>query len=163
MYINVKGGIFMFNYHLTASEALPIMLAAFERYKEDPQPSSALKETVESLEQELENGVYCIGYQLEEELVAMSKYKWMPNALYFSRLSVLPSYQRRGIASKLVDELARMALAQHKAFLQCKVRKSEAGNIALYTKLGFTITTEELYTNLNGEVMAIVSMEKIIQ
>lgn len=153
----------MFNYHLTASEALPIMLAAFERYKEDPQPSSALKETVESLEQELENGVYCIGYQLEEELVAMSKYKWMPNALYFSRLSVLPSYQRRGIASKLVDELARMALAQHKAFLQCKVRKSEAGNIALYTKLGFIITTEELYTNLNGEVMAIVSMEKIIQ
>lgn len=153
----------MFNHHLTASEALPIMLAAFERYKEDPQPSSALKETVESLEQELENGVYCIGYQLEEELVAMSKYKWMPNALYFSRLSVLPSYQRRGIASKLVDELARIALAQHKAFLQCKVRKSEAGNIALYTKLGFTITTEELYTNLNGEVMAIVSMEKIIQ
>lgn len=153
----------MFNYHLTASEALPIMLAAFERYKEDPQPSSALKETIESLEQELENGVYCIGYQLEDELVAMSKYKWMPNALYFSRLSVLPSYQRRGIASKLVDELARMALAQHKAFLQCKVRKSEAGNIALYTKLGFTITTEELYTNLNGEVMAIVSMEKIIQ
>ena len=72
-------------------------------------------------------------------------------------------YQRRGIASKLVDELARMALAQHKAFLQCKVRKSENGNIALYTKLGFTITTEELYTNLNGEVMAIVSMEKIIQ
>ena len=153
----------MFNHHLTASEALPIMLAAFERYKEDPQPSSALKETVESLEQELENGVYCIGYQLEDELVAMSKYKWMPNALYFSRLSVLPSYQRRGISSKLVDELARMALAQHKAFLQCKVRKSEAGNIALYTKLGFTITTEELYTNLNGEVMAIVSMEKIIQ
>lgn len=153
----------MFNYHLTASEALPIMLAAFERYKEDLQPSSALKETVESLEQELENGVYCIGYQLENKLVAMSKYKWMPNALYFSRLSVLPSYQRRGIASKLVDELARMALAQHKAFLQCKVRKSEAGNIALYTKLGFTITTEELYTNLNGEVMAIVSMEKIIQ
>ena len=153
----------MFNHHLTASEALPIMLAAFERYKEDPQPSSALKETIESLEQELENGVYCIGYQLEDELVAMSKYKWMPNALYFSRLSVLPSYQRRGIASKLVDELARMALAQHKAFLQCKVRKSEAGNIALYTKLGFTITTEELYTNLNGEVMAIVSMEKIIQ
>lgn len=153
----------MFNHHLTASEALPIMLAAFERYKEDPQPSSALKETVESLEQELENGVYCIGYQLEEELVAMSKYKWMPNALYFSRLSVLPSYQRRGIASKLVDELARMALAQHKALLQCKVRKSENGNIALYTKLGFTITTEELYTNLNGEVMAIVSMEKIIQ
>lgn len=154
----------MFNYHLTVSEALPIMLAAFERYKENPQPSSALKETVESLEQELENGgIYCIGYQLEDELVAMSKYKWMPNALYFSRLSVLPSYQRRGIASKLVDELARMALAQHKAFLQCKVRKSEAGNIALYTKLGFTITTEELYTNLNGEVMAIVSMEKIIQ
>lgn len=153
----------MFNHHLTASEALPIMLAAFERYKEDPQPSSALKETVESLEQELENGVYCIGYQLEDELVAMSKYKWMPNALYFSRLSVLPSYQRRGIASKLVDELARMALAQHKALLQCKVRKSENGNIALYTKLGFTITTEELYTNLNGEVMAIVSMEKIIQ
>ena len=154
----------MFNYHLTASEALPIMLAAFERYKENPQPSSALKETVESLEQELENGgIYCLGYQLEDELVAMSKYKWMPNALYFSRLSVLPSHQRRGIASKLVDELARMALAQHKAFLQCKVRKSEAGNIALYTKLGFTITTEELYTNLNGEVMAIVSMEKIIQ
>ena len=154
----------MFNYHLTASEALPIMLAAFERYKEDPQPSSALKETVESLEQELENGgIYCLGYQLEDELVAMSKYKWMPNTLYFSRLSVLPSHQRRGIASKLVDELARMALAQHKAFLQCKVRKSEAGNIALYTKLGFTITTEELYTNLNGEVMAIVSMEKIIQ
>ncbi|RUS53675.1 hypothetical protein QI30_14685 [Kurthia sp. 3B1D] len=153
----------MFNHHLTASEALPIMLAAFERYKEDPQPSSALKETIESLEQELENGVYCIGYQLEDELVAMSKYKWMPNALYFSRLSVLPSYQRRGIASKLVDELARMALAQHKAFLQCKVRKIENGNIALYTKLGFTITTEELYTNLNGEVMAIVSMEKIIQ
>lgn len=154
----------MFNYHLTASEALPIMLAAFERYKEDPQPSSALKETVESLEQELENGgIYCLGYQLENKLVAMSKYKWMPNALYFSRLSVLPRHQRRGIASKLVDELARMALTQHKALLQCKVRKSEAGNIALYTKLGFTITTEELYTNLNGEVMAIVSMEKIIQ
>ena len=152
----------MFNHHLTASEALPIMLAAFERYKEDLQPSSALKETVESLEQELENGVYCIGYQLEEELVAMSKYKWMPNALYFSRLSVLPSRQRRGIASKLVDELARIALAQHKTLLQCKVRKSEAGNIALYAKLGFTITNEEQYTNLNGEVMAIVSMEKII-
>lgn len=155
----------MFNHRLTASEALPIMLAAFERYKEgDQQPSSALKETVESLEQELENGgIYCLGYQLEEELVAMSKYKWMPNALYFSRLSVLPSHQRRGIASKLIDELTYMALSQHKALLQCNVRKSEDGNIALYTKLGFTITTEQQYTNSNGDVIPIVSMEKIIQ
>lgn len=153
----------MFIHQLTATKALPIMLAAFERYKNDPQPSSALNETIASFEQELENGIYCIGYQLDGELVAMSKYKWMPNALYFSRLSVLPSHQRRGIASKLINELTHMALSQQKALLQCNVRKSEDGNIALYTKLGFTITTEQQYTNSSGDVIPIVSMEKIIQ
>ena len=144
------------------AQILHVMHEAFARYKDDAIPSSALSETVQSLQQEMQAGVEVFGTMQHNEIIAIVKVAQKMDKLYFSRLSVLPIYQGQGVASALVNELVQIAQLKGLPIIQCKVRKSERANIALYEKLGYKIVSEEETVSKTGFSMPTVTMEKWI-
>lgn len=139
-----------------------VMHLAFERYKEDPIPSSALVETPQTIENELQKGIRVWGGKINEQLIAIVKVATQGDALYFSRLSVIPSMQGKGYAKQVVCFIEQQAKMEGKRHVTCKVRSSEEGNIQLYRQLGFEIVTEETIPNILGQKIQTVSMRKVI-
>lgn len=143
-----------------SKQIIDVIHAAFKRYESDPMPSSALSETSEMIEENINDGMIILGAYVNEQLVGFVKVTNQNNCLYFSRLAVLPTYQKKRIASSLVASIENIAAEKNIHVVQCKVRKAEAENIRFYQKLGYSITKEELTTSPTGFVMATVTMEK---
>lgn len=143
-----------------ATAIIRVLHAAFQHYENDPMPSSALAETAESIATDLQSGIEIFGAYLHDELVGILKLTTKENALYFSRLSVPPSYQKRGIASTLVNYVSTLSQERAIPVIQCKVRKNEISNIRLYEKLGYTIISEEITMSPTGFPIETVTMEK---
>lgn len=80
----------------------------------------------------------------QNEIVVVVKCKLEADILYFSRLSVFPSAQRKGLATQLVHYIEQYATNRHLKYVICKVRKSENGNVRLYTGLGYQIVEEDI-------------------
>lgn len=139
---------------------LDVMLQAFKEYEHATPPSSALNETVESIKDGMERGEYAFIAYLDEQPVAMVRFTFSDNSVYFFRLSVIPSKQGQGLAKALLKELEHHALANGKTISECKVRMSVPRNIELYRSLGYVITKEEKGENLNGFSLSIATMEK---
>lgn len=153
----------MYCKEVTDTEAIiQVIHAAFARYQEDPMPSSALLETAETICQNMRSGVVIYGAFIEEQLVAVVKVEQKEHTYYFSRLAVLPTMQRRGIAQQLIAFIEQLATEHHMLTMQCKVRKSETQNIALYKKLGYTIVQENVTTSSANFTMAVLTMEKAL-
>nr|WP_253896148.1 hypothetical protein [Solibacillus sp. R5-41] len=74
---------------------------AFERYKEDPIPSSTLVETPQTIEKELQKGIRVWGGRINEQLVAIVKIVTQADALHFSRLSVFQLCKEKDLQSSL--------------------------------------------------------------
>lgn len=142
------------------NQIVEVMHRAFERYKTDPIPSSALYETVDTVQQELDAGLRIFGGLVDGEPVAIVKVTEHEDALYFSRLSVLPTMQSKGYAKKLVHFIEQQARLQGKCSVTCRVRKTEVGNIALYSKLGYVVIVEELTANQQEQGMVVMTMCK---
>lgn len=143
-----------------SEQIINIIHAAFKRYETDPMPSSALSETSDTIEQDIENGLLIFGAYKNETLVGVIKVMVYNDYLYFSRLAVLPEHQGKGIASALIAFIEDLAASQHIHRIACKVRKSETDNIRLYSKLSYHITKEEMTKSPIGFVMSTVTMEK---
>ncbi|WP_299515242.1 GNAT family N-acetyltransferase [uncultured Rummeliibacillus sp.] len=143
-----------------SKQIIDVIHAAFKRYETDPMPSSALSETSMTVEENLKDGIRIFGAYVKEQLVGVVKVMNQKDSLYFSRLSVLPTYQGKGIASALVTYIEKVAYEENINHVKCKVRKSEKDNIRLYSKLGYHITKEELTTSPTGFKMATVTMQK---
>lgn len=146
----------------SAENICRVMHLAFERYKEDPIPSSALVETPQSIEKELQKGIRVWGGKLNDQFIAIVKVATQENALYFSRLSVIPSMQGQGYAKQFVRFIEQQAKMEEKRHVTCKVRSSEEGNIRLYRQLGFEIVAEEMVPNLLEQNIRVVSMRKVV-
>lgn len=142
------------------ADAIYVIHQAFKHYETDPQPSSALNETTESLQKELNEGTKLLGAFDKEKLIGVVKYILNDEHIYFARLSVLPKNQGKGAAKALIQHIENIAIQNQKNESQCKVRKSEKGNIALYSKLGYEIVKEELIVNKNGDEIPTVTMVK---
>ncbi len=56
---------------------------------------------------------------------------------YITNIAVNPEYRRRGIGKALVDKLVEKGKEKLLSFWTLEVRESNAGAIALYSKLGF--------------------------
>ncbi|MGE7942085.1 GNAT family N-acetyltransferase [Lysinibacillus xylanilyticus] len=137
-----------------------VMLQAFKEYEYATPPSSALSETIESIEQSIKEGEYAfIGY-IDEQPVAMVRFTLSDQGIYFFRLSVIPEKQGHGLAKAFIEELEQYALANGKSISECKVRMSVPRNIELYRSLGYVVTKEETGENRNGISLAIATMEK---
>lgn len=137
-----------------------LMISAFTKYKNDTPPSSALDETIESIEAALEAGEQALICHDEGKPAGMVRFTIEGEMLYFFRLSVLPEKQGRGIAKKLLDQLEQVATQRQMNEIQCKVRASLPQNIRLYESIGYEVFEEQLLDRGAGPKIPIVSMRK---
>ena len=146
--------------NINPTEAINVIHQAFKRYETDPQPSSALSETEKTIQNELNQGTELFGVYDNDKLIGIVKYVLNNEYIYFSRLSVLPQNQGKGIATSLVNHLEYYAIQNNVFVSKCKVRKSEKYNIALYSKLGYDIVKEEIIVNKYGDEIPTITMSK---
>ena len=141
---------------------LHIMLQAFEEYRTEEAPSSALYETADMITEQLHNGeLALIGY-VDGQEAAMVRFKVEDGFIYFHRLSVLPSFQGMGLAKELLTFLEQYAKEQLIPEIRCKVRMNVPRNMKLYQSIGYTITKEETVTSPIGFEMHVATMSKMI-
>jgi GNAT superfamily N-acetyltransferase len=140
-----------------------IMVLAFEEYRNMDVPSSALNETVSSIEESLKNGsekaLLCFRDGVP---VGSVRFKTDKNSLYFFRLSVCPEARGKGIAKSMLAWLENYAKEYGKTEIWCRVRMSLPQNIQLYKSVGDIICKEEVVTNPNGFPVKTVVMKKEI-
>ena len=139
-----------------------IMQQAYAEYRHDASPSSALAETVAGIEQELATGMRAFIWQPDELAIAMVKTQWLPDTLYFSRLSVIPSSRHQGHAKSLLAALATQAQLAQLSHLECKVRAEISRNVALYQGLGFVCVAQESVHKKDGTEVPTLSMRKTL-
>lgn len=143
-----------------SQQILEVIHAAFKRYEQEQMPSSALVESKVTIEQELLDGVLMFGAERDAQLVGVVKVTSNKDHVYFSRLAVLPEFQKQGIARLLVKFVEQFAKKEQMRTVRCKVRKSEEDNIRLYKNLGFHIAKEEFTPSPLGFMMETVTMDK---
>ncbi|WP_199426333.1 GNAT family N-acetyltransferase [Thermaerobacillus caldiproteolyticus] len=137
------------------------MISAFEEYRNIDVPSSALNETVYSIQEAIKNGsekaLLCFVDGLAPGSV---RFKTDENTLYFSRLSVCPQARGKGIAKTMLKWLENYAQKHGKSEVWCRVRMSLPQNIQLYQSVGYTVYKEEEVINLNVFPVKTVIMKK---
>jgi ribosomal protein S18 acetylase RimI-like enzyme len=140
-----------------------IMVLAFEEYRNMDVPSSALNETISSIEESLKKGsekaLLCFRDGIP---VGSVRFKTDKNSLYFFRLSVCPEARGKGIAKSMLSWLENYAKEYGKTEIWCRVRMSLPQNIQLYKSVGYIICKEEVVTNPNGFPVKTVVMKKEI-
>lgn len=142
-----------------APAAIAVMHCAFAEYSAKGATSGAMLETAESLQAEMNAGLRLGVARRDGELIAMVKYRSSGDGtIYFSRLSVLPTARGYGLARALVQALRTEALNNGLSGLTCCVRANEAGNIALYRKLGMDIIAHEDRPSLTGAIIPVVHL-----
>ncbi|MBH5320360.1 GNAT family N-acetyltransferase [Paenibacillus sp. GSMTC-2017] len=140
-----------------------MMLLAFEEYRHIDVPSSALNETIVSIEESLSTGAeQALLYFKDELAVGSVRFTRNEKSLYFSRLSVSPIARGRGIAKSFLHWLEEHAKEQGISEMKCRVRMSIPQNIALYQSIGFIVIEEEEVINPNGFPVKTVLMKKVI-
>jgi ribosomal protein S18 acetylase RimI-like enzyme len=140
-----------------------IMLLAFEEYRNIDVPSSALNESIESIEKSIKNGYEkALLYFNDDTPMGSVRFKTEDNSLYFSRLSVSPEARGKGIAKSILAWLEEYAKTNAIPEITCRVRMSVPKNIQLYKSVGFIIEKEEVVTNPNGFLVKTVVMKKTI-
>lgn len=138
-----------------------LMLAAFEEYRSLPVPSSALDERVEAIARGVAAGTEAALLCLEDGVaLGCCRFRLAADGLSFSRLAVLPSARRRGLATSMLAWLEAHARAQGLPYIRCRVRSALTGNLALYRSLGYRVVLEEEVRNPNGYAVQTAVMVK---
>lgn len=138
-----------------------LMLEAFEEYRFLDVPSSALNESLETLQTVLKNGLeHALLCSVDGVPLGASRFTIKEASLYFSRVSVTPNARGKGIAKAMLLWLEKYAYDNSKLKMECRVRASLPKNISLYESMGYSVSKEEVVTNLNGFLVKTVVMEK---
>ncbi|TPE70510.1 GNAT family N-acetyltransferase [Halalkalibacterium halodurans] len=142
-----------------AKEIHSVLHQAFDEYRYATPPTTALREAVSDIEQELTSGTQVLLYKHNDKCVGMVKFVVHDKQLYFFRLSVIPEARNQGIARRLIDHLMTLAKEQKCATVVCKVRADMAQNVAFYDSLGFANTKEEMMERSDGARLNVITME----
>ena len=137
-----------------------LMIKAFMEYKNDVPPSSALKETVQSVTYAFEKGEKAMIAYEENLPVGMVRFQLKDEGLYFYRLSVIPEKQGTGIAKKILKSLETYATKINVSTVLCKVRVTVTKNLQLYNSIGYHVYDEEMVHKPSGITIKVVSMKK---
>ncbi|TFE28223.1 GNAT family N-acetyltransferase [Cohnella luojiensis] len=138
------------------------MLIAFEEYRTAIPPSSALEETDESVSKALREGSESAAILYEDDTAAaMVRFKYIGDAIYFFRLSVVPNRRRRGYARQLVKWIEKQGISKGLNISRCKVRQSVQNNLVLYQDMGYEIVDTELVVRPQGTVKALTMEKKL--
>jgi ribosomal protein S18 acetylase RimI-like enzyme len=115
------------------------MLAGFESLRDvlNP-PSSAHDETLADVERALANGGAVIAWE-DWVPVGTARFARRVDHVYVSRVAVLPSHRRRGVASGIMHFLETWLLAEGFTEFRVMVRWSLQSNVALYESLGYEV------------------------
>jgi ribosomal protein S18 acetylase RimI-like enzyme len=140
-----------------------VMLDAFAEYSKHDIPSSAMNESVSSIQQAIHEGIEqaIIGY-IDEKPLGSARIMIEQDSIYFKRLSVSPEARGKGMAKKIIQWLAQYAKEQGKEKIYCRVRKDTPLNIEMYQHFDFEISKEETIINKDGYVVDTVLMEKAV-
>ncbi|MDQ0205249.1 GNAT family N-acetyltransferase [Alkalicoccobacillus murimartini] len=118
-----------------------LMHQAFATYSNPP--SSALDETIASINTRLQKGEKAaLLFNVQGRLLAMVRFVQTKESLFFFRFSVHPDCQGSGIGSLLLRWLETYATKQEISTLTCKVRKNVTQNLLFYQKNGYIEDTE---------------------
>ena len=139
-----------------------VMIDGFMEYANDEIPSSALQETVETVEKDLQSGAFAAVCKMGGDEVACVRFTVKGESLYFYRLAVRRCMRGKGIAKSLLQFVESFAQQLGLPSIQCKVRLEVPGNIALYEGLGYVIYEKELSVRKDGEKIPVVLMCKNI-
>ncbi|MFD2114190.1 GNAT family N-acetyltransferase [Paenibacillus yanchengensis] len=137
-----------------------VMMAAFQQYKVENPPSSALKETVQSIESAMKNGEQALLVYNDNIPIAAVRYQLLDDELYFYRLSVIPESRGQGVAKRLLDRLEEVAKNNNITTLYCKVRMKVEKNLMLYGACGFVLCEQEVLTTVDGGSIDVGHMRK---
>ncbi len=143
-----------------APTLLQLMLTAFQEYEGalDP-PSAAHKETVESVLARLASGAAVMA-TVDGTPAGFAFYQPRDSHLYFSRLSVLPQFRRRGIGRALIEYVEQRARETRLAGVQLGVRVQLPHLLARYERAGYRIT--KYMTHDGYAEPTYVYMEKLV-
>lgn len=140
-----------------------VMLAAYDEYRNFDIPSSAINETVSSIEEALisgtEKALLCF---MDGIPVGAVRFITDESSLYFFRLSVIPEARNKGIAKFILSWLEDYSKELGLIEIWCKVRMSIPKNIKLYESFGYSIFKKEEFMHKIGIPITIVSMKKLL-
>lgn len=127
-----------------AARVHAVMRAAFDEYRAQPTPSSALLETVQDVRLAMEHGGALLGFD-GETAVASGRFGWRVRddgtaALFYERLAVLPSHRGRGIGRAMIAWLEHHARVGGARVVEVTVRSQQPDNRPYYQALGYRIT-----------------------
>ncbi len=127
-------------YGEAADKILSITRAAFAEYegKLNP-PSGAANSTLEEISSQIAEGGAVLA-TLDNNPVGSALFRLRPDHLYIGRLSVLPGYRGRGVASAVLRLCEQIAMNVGLKELRLGTRVSMPRNIALYERHGYVIT-----------------------
>jgi ribosomal protein S18 acetylase RimI-like enzyme len=148
-------------YRFVSSEAAPvvrdIMLAAFEEYRAMlTVPSSAFDETIEDVAAHIAAGGAVLA-EVDGAVVASGRFEWRTDHVYIGRLSVLPAFRNRGLASGMMIAIEGCSRERGISEARISVRTMLPKNISLYERLGYIVTAR--YKHERGDEF-VVDMTK---
>ena len=103
-------------------------------------PSSAHAETIDDVLAALHQGGAVLAY-LDDQVVGSARFRDDDDDLYVGRVSVLPAFRRRGIASALMHFLEGVAAERGRRAVRIQVRDSLPSNVGLYQAIGFDVVS----------------------
>ena len=116
-----------------------LMLVAFREYAGVLEvPSSALTETVGDYAAAMALGGAVLAWHGGQP-VGSARYQLREDYAYFERISVLPEWRGRGIASQLLSQMEQLAVEAGYGEGRLGVRLALPKNLALYTRLGYEV------------------------
>lgn len=137
-----------------------LMQDAFSKYEGEAVPPTALQETPDFIQQEIETGEQSfIIMEGEGTPVGMVRYRINDNYLSFFRMSIRRRHQAKGYAKKLLIELEKEALRNRLSYMKCRIRSATLLNVPLYINLGYRQCGEEQLER-NGVPFTIALLEK---
>lgn len=136
-----------------------LMIQAFTEYENKEGSSTALDETIQSVARDLENGEQALISYIDDTPIGMVRFTLTEDALYFTRLSVMPEHQGKGAGKGMLRALENYAMTHDKKKLICKSRFSIEKNMNLYRSAGFDVHEESIF-NSHGVDVKVALMVK---
>ncbi len=96
--------------------------------------------TIGNLRGEFENEFsYLIGYVEDDKIVGYTCVRAMYEEAQVCNIAVLPNQRRKGIATKLIDEMLRLSTEKGCKICELEVNTENAPAVELYKKCGFEV------------------------
>ena len=119
------------------------MQTAFAEYIGKLNPASPCHmETVGDVAEAIQYGGAILAWA-DGVAAGSARYAFHNDAFYVGRVSVLPDYRGKGVASAMMNALETVAREHGYAEMQLCSRMNLPKNIALYERLGFSIVRSE--------------------